>query len=43
MHAGRREVQSLDRVRHVVVQQNDELEDTIEHVFVLMYLVYSEV
>ena len=43
MQAGRREVQSLDRLRHVVVQQNDELEDMIEHAFILMYLVYSEV
>jgi hypothetical protein len=36
MGAGRREVESLDRLRHVVVQQDDELEDTIEHVFILM-------
>ena len=31
MGAGRREMQRLDCLRHVVVQQQDELEDTIEH------------
>lgn len=41
--AGRCEIQRLDCLRHVVVQQHDELEDTIERIFVLMYLVYSEV
>jgi hypothetical protein len=41
--ARRCEIQRLDRLRHVVVQQHDELEDTIERAFVLKYLIYSEV
>jgi hypothetical protein len=36
MGAGSGEVQRLDRLRHVVVQQNDELEHAIEYVFVLL-------
>jgi hypothetical protein len=42
MGAGRCEIQRLDRLRHVVVQQNDKLEHTIENSLILMYLVYSE-
>ena len=42
MGAGQREIERLDPARHVVVQQHDELEDTIEYGFELLYLVYSE-
>jgi hypothetical protein len=43
MRARRREAKRLDCQRHVVVQQNDELEHPIERIFVLLYLLYSEV
>jgi hypothetical protein len=37
-----RQPQRLDRLRHVLVQHNDELEDAIEEVFILLYYLYSE-
>jgi len=42
MGARGRQIERLDRLRHVVVQQYDELEDAIKHGFILLYLVYSE-
>jgi hypothetical protein len=42
MRPGWCEVERLDRLRHVVVQQNDELEHAIECDLILLYLLYSE-
>jgi hypothetical protein len=36
MHARRRETERLVRLRHVVVQDDDELQDTIEQRFTLL-------
>ena len=42
VRTGRREPESLDRVGHVVVQHDHELEDAFEEILILLYLVYSE-
>jgi hypothetical protein len=36
MRARRRQPEGLNRLRHVVVQHDDELEDAIEEIFVLL-------
>jgi hypothetical protein len=43
MRASRCQPERGDRLRHVVVQHNDELEDSIEQIFVLLKLGDSEV
>jgi hypothetical protein len=42
VRSGRREPERLDRVGHVVVEHEHELQDAIEEILVLLYLLYSE-
>ena len=44
MGSGASQAERPKRLRHVVVQQHDELQDTVEDVLILMMkMVYSEV